>query len=604
MPKTIVLFCIIMYNTLQERVVRMFVKKAPNKATGKTHLSIVQGYKDIDGKIKHRTIQKLGYLHELEKVYEDPVAHFNLVAKSLEKEQLDKKTADIKLDLSAQLDRSNACRKNYGFVVFSRIYHELEIDRFLNNARRHEKFKFNSEAIMRLLVYSRLLYPGSKRAAYAIKDSFFDNFDFSLYDVYDALAHYDKISERLQRHLHERVTVQYGRKTDLVYYDVTNYYFAIDRQDALRKKGPSKENRKSPIVQMGLFMDTLGLPISYRLFPGNTHDSQTMMPMMAELKKKFGVKRVISVADKGLNSGDNIAFCIALGDGYIYSKSIRGASEEFKKWVLDEKGYYIGKDKLKIKSKLVPDATIYVTVGQEGKKKKKKKMKVEQKWIVFYSEKYAVRAKIKREEAIMKARDMIANPSKYKSTFDYGAAGYIKNLKVDRETGEICNVEDTLLLDIQKIEEEEQYDGYYALVTSEMDDPDEHTVRTYNGLWKIEESFKVTKSVYKARPVYLSDASRINAHFLICFVSLLIGRIVELRLGGNDDILKICETLKKVSCTHLDQNIWLFDYASELTDKMNAEFGTDFGKKAMLLCDIKSALALSKKMPPLKQQKM
>jgi hypothetical protein len=158
------------------------------------------------------------------------------------------------------------------------------IIRFLKNARRHQKFNFNTDAIMRLLVYSRLFYPGSKRASVINKSLFFDNFDFSLDDVYDALSHFDKISVPLQQHLHEMVTSLYQRDTSIVYYDVTNYYFETDFQDDLRKKGPSKEYRKDPIVQMGLLLDILGLPISYKLFPGNTHDSQTLMPVLTEVK--------------------------------------------------------------------------------------------------------------------------------------------------------------------------------------------------------------------------------------------------------------------------------------------------------------------------------
>jgi transposase len=387
----------------------------------------------------------------------------------------------------------------------------------------------------------------------------------------------------------------YGRETDLVYYDVTNYFFEIDKQDEWRRKGPSKENRKDPLVQMGLLLDKASLPISYKIFPGNKHDSQTLMPMLTEIKKTFGVKRLIVVADKALNSGDNIAYNTILGDGYIYSKSIRGASAEFRKWVLDEAGYRQYSDRYKLKSKLIPDAVVRVTVGTKGKNNIKKDVHLEQKWIVFYSEKYAARAKYKRDEAIAKAMDMIKSPAKYRRTFDYGAAGYIQNLKVDKETGEILNIGDTLLLDLQKIEDEQQYDGYYAIVTSEMDDTDEHIIEMYRGLWHIEESFKLTKSVFEARPIFLHTIEHINAHFLTCFLALLIARIVELRLGGKYDIAKITDTLRKVACSRLDQNIWLFDYADEVTDEINAVFGTEIGRKAMTLQEIKINLGQAKK---------
>jgi transposase len=574
----------------------MFLKKAHNAKTGRTYLSIVHGHWDAAAKrSRTRTVAKLGYLDELEKEYDDPVAHFTALAAEMDEKRKNAKTVAVAIDSGAQLERGAANRKNYGHVVFSKVYHELEIDRFLKNARRHENFRFNTDAIMRLLLFTRLLYPGSKRASVLCKERFFDNFRFTLDDVYGALTHFDKMSEELQRHLHEKVAERYGRDTNLVYYDVTNYYFEIDTQDELRKKGACKEHRKDPIVQMGLLLDKDGLPISYRLFPGNTHDSQTLMPMLAQIKKKFGVERIIAVADKGLNSGDNIAYNTALGDGYIYSKSVRGASGSFKDWALDEIGYRQITGKYKIKSRVVPDEQISVTVEKRGGKNVKKKISVEQKQIVFYSEKYALRAKHKRQEAIGKALGMIKNPAKYRRSFDYGAAGYIENIKFNNDTGEISNVGETLVLNREKIAEEEKYDGYYAIVTSELDEADEHIIDAYRGLWRIEESFKVTKSVLGARPVYLRTEEHINSHFLICFISLLIARIVEKRLGNKYTISKIAETLRGVACSHIDQNLWLFDFADEATDDMNAAFGTDFGRKLMTLGEIKKNLGRVKK---------
>lgn len=574
----------------------MYLRQNRNKKTGRIYLSIVHGYRDNQGKSKQKTIQKIGYVDELLKDYADPIAHFEAVAAQMDKERLENKMITLTLDTSEQLECGIAHKKNYGHVVFSKIYHELEIDRFLKNARRHKKFKFNTDAIMRLLTFSRLLYPNSKRATVLKKDAFFDNFNFSLDDVYDSLTHFDTISPALQQHLHERVTEISGRQTDLVYYDVTNYYFEIDKEDELRKKGPSKEHRKDPIVQMGLLLDRAGLPISYKLFPGNTHDSQTLMPVLTAVKKKFGVKRIIAVADKGLNSGDNIAYNSALGDGYIYSKSIRGASDEFKTWVLDQADYRIYSNEHKLKSKKVPDAAIQITVEQQaGKRKKKKSVKVEQKWISFYSEKYAKRAKFKREEAISKALKLIENPSKYKRNFDYGAVGYIENVKIDKETGEISNVEEKLILDFNKIAEEEKYDGYYAIITSEMDTPDTEIIDIYRGLWRIEESFKVTKSVLDARPVFLHTSEHINAHFLICFIALLIARIVEVRLGGKYNIEKITDILRSIECGYIQQNLWMFTAAEVSFEDFNKVFGTNFGLKYMTLAEIKKSLGNAKK---------
>jgi len=574
----------------------LFLRKTFNKKTGRTHLSIIHGYWDPEAKqSRTKTVKTIGYLDELEKQYDDPIAHFTAIAAAMDTERLASKNLTVTLDMSTQIDRKQTNRKNYGHIVFSKIYHELEIDRFLKNARRHENFRYNTDAIMRLLVFTRLLHPGSKRASLLNKELFFDSFNFSLDDVYDALTHFDKIAKALQKHLHEMVTAKYKRETDLVYYDVTNYHFEIDEQDDLRRKGAAKNHKRDPLVQMGLLLDKASMPISYKIFPGNRHDSQTLMPMLTEIKKNFGVRRIIVVADKALNSGDNIAYNTVLGDGYIYSKSVRGGSEDFKKWVLSESGYRQLSPHYKLKSKIVPDVSIQITVGLNGTRKQKKSVTLEQKWVAFYSEKYATRAKHKREEAIAKALKIMENPAKYRRSFDYGAVGYIKNLKIDKETGEIINLKDTLILDTEKIRDEEKYDGYYAIVTSELDDEDEHIVEMYRGLWRIEETFKITKSVLEARPIYLRTPEHINAHFLTCFIALLIARAVEIKLGNKYTIAKITETLGKIACSHVDRNVWLFDYADDVTDHMNQIFGTDFGRKFATLQEIKKNLGEVKK---------
>lgn len=574
----------------------MHLRKAHNKKTGRIYLSIVHGFRDENGKSKSKVIKSLGYLDELEKKYDNPIAHFTDVATEMTEQRIAEESINLSFNLNDKLGVNETNRKNYGHIIPSYIYHELEIDRFLDNARRHQNFEYNSESIMRLLVYTRLLYGGSKRNSFQLKDTLFDKYDMSIYDVYHCLDHFNDISEKLQHHLHEQIIKKYNRKTDLVYYDVTNFYFESDVSDELRKRGYSKEGKKKPIVQMGLMMDNMGLPISYKMFPGNTHDSQTLMPALTTLKKQFKIGRIITVADKGLNSGDNIAYNSALGDGYIYSKGIRGASADFKKWVINQDNYIISSSGFKMKSQVVYDHPIKITDEVIGKKKKKKTVLVDQKFIVFYSEKYAKRAKHKRAEVIEKAQMMIKYPSKYNAILDKGAASYVSNLKFDKETGEIKeSTKQHLVLDEERIKEEELYDGYYALVTSELDMPDSDVIEKYRGLWKIEESFKITKRTISTRPIRHTLDTRINAHFLICFISLLIGRIIELRLDKKYTIDKITKTLEKSCCSRIDQNYWLFDHRCDVTVALEKEFGVDFGSKIMSLKKIKNNFALSKK---------
>ena len=571
----------------------MFLRENLNKKTGRTYIQIVHGYRDQQGKSKSKVHQNIGYLDVLEKEYDDPLTHFRNLAKQMDAERQETKYINLKIKADEKIDRSKTNRKNYGHIVFSKIYHELELDRFFNNKQRHMKFEFDSNSIMKVLIFARLLYPFSKKKTTEIKDRFFDKADFTLDDVYDSLTHFSKHAKEVQRFMHERITEQYSRDTSLLYYDVTNYYFETDKQDGFRMNGPSKEHRRDPIIQMGLAMDKMSIPLTYQLFNGNTHDSQTLMPILANIKKEYGVKRIIVVADKGLNSGDNIAFNSALGDGYVFSQSVRGASDLFKAYVLDNKGYVeIGTD-YKRKSRILP-VEINVSVGG-GKKKKKKKVCIDQKQVVFYSKKYAERAKNQRNEMITKALDLIKNPSKYRKATAYGAASYVGNLEFDKKTGEILETGKKQFLDMDKIREEEKLDGYYAIVTSELDETDDRIIEIYRGLWHIEESFKITKSLLSARPVYVHTKEHINAHFLICFIALVIARLVEIRLKNKYPIERIIETLRSVSCSHADANHYLFDYADEITDDLNAEFNVGFGNKYMTLGEIKKNFGMVKK---------
>ena len=570
------------------------LNKEVKKKTGRVYLTIRRGYRDENGRSRNKHIETIGYLDVLAKEYDDPIAHFEDVVKKRNEEEARTKTLTIEINTETKIEEDTPGSKNYGHIILSKIYHELEIDRFLNNKQRHANYKFNLEQIARLLIFSRILYPGSKLYTHKyILDKYFDNFRFTIDDIYAALDEFDHHSIELQQHLHENIVKQYGRVTDLIYYDVTNYYFEIDLEDDLRKRGPSKEKKRDPIVQMGLAVDSQSIPISYHIYPGNTHDSETYLPQMAALKKKFHAKRIVVVADKGLNCGDNIAFNLALGDGYIFSQSIRNSCAELKQWVLDENGYDGAGDSRK-KSRLIP-VTINVTVKQTGKKKTKKKVPIDQKQIVFFSRKYADRTRYKRAEMLSKAADLISDPSKYDRAIHYGATDYIMNLKIDKKTGKVIEPEQLLCIDLEKVSEEEKYDGYYLIVTSEFDLPDDKVIEAYRGLWQIEESFKITKSTLDARPVFLRNADHINAHFLICFVALLILRLIEHRIDCKYRAARIVESLRKVTCSHVEENLYMFTHYDEVVRYLEMVFGIELTKKYQTLGEIRSNLAAAKK---------
>ncbi len=561
-------------------------------SNGRKYLAIVEGYRDpVTKKVRHRTIESIGYLEDLKKQYDDPIAHFRAVAKEMtEKAALEKQPVHLRFDPKETLVKGRGNRKNIGYAALSKLYHKLGLHIFFYNHSRSFKSKFNTNNIMKLLIYSRILTPASKKKTYEEKERYFENTHFSLDDVYRCLTQVGTFRDKLLLHLHRQMKSKFDRNTEVVFYDVTNYYFEIDKQDELKRKGVSKEHRPNPLIQMGLLMDTQGIPILYELFPGNTNDCETLMPVLDKVKKDYKIGRVIVVGDKGINTADNIAFNLAKGNGYVYSQTVRGGNKELKDYVLDASGYQQISDDRRIKSRLYP-RQIAVSNAKGGRSK----VRIDEKQIIVYSTKYDHKAKAERESALLKARDLIKNPSKYNRAISYGAAKYVKNLVFDPKTGEVVTTKQRPTFDEDKLREEEKFDGYYAIVTSEWKKSDEEVLAIYRELWRIEEAFKVTKSDLKTRPVYLSRHDHIQAHFLICFVALVIARLLALSLGNKYSITNIVESLNKSSGSHLENNWYLFDYVDEITMAITKILGVDLSRKYYTLGDIKKIMGATKK---------
>jgi len=399
----------------------MYLKKTYRKQSGRTYLVIAQKYRDPVTNIStDRTIKSLGYLDELEKIYDDPIAHFKEVARKMTEEESSQKKLTLSVNMEEKLTLGSDLRKNFGYAAILKIYHELALDVFFKNKSRHENFEYNTNSIMILLVVSRLLSPGSKKKAFEEKERYFERFNFSLADVYRSLSHFSKIATEFQRYLNSQISAKYGRNTKTIYYDVTNFYFETDETDEFRKLGLSKEKRRDPIVQMGLAMDADGIPLHYELFPGNTVDKETFRPVIGEVRRNYDTGRVIVVADMGIITGDNIFYLQGKEkgknfNGYVFSFSVRGGTKAFKEFVLSAEGY-VGKEgkpadentDFKVKSRIIArDINVTLPSG------KKVKQTVYEKQVVFWGRKYALKARAEREEVLKKAHDLVANPQKY-----------------------------------------------------------------------------------------------------------------------------------------------------------------------------------------------
>lgn len=580
--------------------------KTSKKPDGRIHMSFVRSV-HVPGKTPRTvTVKSLGYDVDYLHLYDDPVAHFREEAKRLTLEENRYAKLELELDLLDKLLPNEVTRKNLGIVIASYLYHELQVDQYVRNRQRYRKFEYDANAILKLLVYGRLLFPGSKKQTWERRYEFFEDLDCSLDDVYRCLSFFAEIAPDLPEYLHKQILRTSGRNTEVVYYDVTNYYFEIDREDELRKKGYSKENRRSPIIQMGLFMDADGLPILYNLYPGNTSDSLTLRQVTKEIRTRFDMKKVVVVADRGVISGDNIYDLLSCRYGYVFSYSITKAGQDFQKFVLDPSDYRTTHEQehldaegnrqtaplFQVKSRRSP-REIWVTTNEPAKRKAKRI--VHEKQVVYWSAKYAKRTREKREKLIEKALGYIKDPASYEKVTSHGAAKYILNFKVDAN-GEIHDdVRDILVLDQDTIDEESRLDGYFAIVTSEMERSDEDIIDIYHGLWQIEQHFRISKSELETRPVYVSREDRIQAHFLTCYLALLILKLIQKRAAPQLSTQKILHAMQSCCGSHLTDNYYLFDSADDELLCIGDKFDIDFRMKYRRLGEIRSLFAKSKK---------
>ena len=570
----------------------MYLRKS-KKPNGRTYLTIVQGYRDAGGKNKARTVRSLGYVDALEAEFDDPVAHFEEECRRMTEEAA-RAQAPVTVEFSAarRIDKRAEGRVELGAAVPSAYLHrDLGVWSFFERKRTSRGFSYDPCRILELLVWDRIAHPSSKRAAWEARGRFPRKCGFTADDVYRCLTYLDENADALVSSMNASLEQSRGpRDASCLYYDVTNYYFECDEEDGFRMRGVSKEHRPSPIVQMGLFLDSDGLPLGYELFPGNRNDMTTLLPAMS----KAGVRdlpwgeRVVVVADKGLNTSANIAACVLDGNGYIFSQSVRKAAKGLKSWVLDDAGYEeSASGSFKIKSR-ISEKAVYVA-GEDGKRRR---VTVPVKEVAFWSRDYFERSRRERAKVVEKSRAAVARGD-LSSAAAKTSVRYAKDVPVVRETGEAAS--HNWVVDEERIAADEAMDGYYCIVTSEQEMDDRDVIDAYRGLWRIEESFRVMKGDLDARPVYCSTESHIRAHFLVCYIALLAMRLMQLDTGRKYSAAQISEALAGVTGHLMDRNLYLFDYRTDLTDELAGAVGIDLSRQVLTRGQIRSIMADVKK---------
>jgi transposase len=566
---------------------------------GKTNIAIIERYWDPAKKAsRQRTVRGLGLLDVLDTEHGDGMAWAQALCDELNAERAASKQAvAIEIHPDEKIDKRAKSKKNIGSAIPLAYYSMLGIERVLRNRSRNRRFGYDVNAICRLLVAERIIEPDSKLSAWQNRGNYFFKSDFTDDDVYRSLDFIASCKDAIVSAMNKAIAAHHERNLKAVYYDVTNYYFEIDDEDELRKNGVSKEHRRKPIVQMGMMQDRDGIPINFNVFPGNTSDCLTLLPSMLAAKRDVGASRMVMVADKGLNTSTNIAAIVLDGNGFVFSQSIRGTKspKELTDWVVSPDGYRTNpKDEdgpdFKVKSR--QDTKVVHVQGVNGKTRD---VGIEVKVVAFWSSKYDKRAKRERAKVLEKARGLAADPSSYDKAIHYGAAKYIKNVTFDKRTGEVlADAAYAPCIDADLIAEEERLDGYYVIISSETGLADERIIDIYRGLWRIEESFKVTKSVLSARPVFVWTPEHIVAHFLICYIALSILRLIQYDTGYTYSAEAIAGEICQMCGVHLEGNWWRFYHRTDASEALCKIVGIDLNRKNMQLVDVRHILAMAK----------
>lgn len=521
----------------------MFIKLEKKKRKDgqtRTYVRVVEGYRDTAGISRMRSIKTYGYLED----QVDGDAYLEAIKKEIiELEKTESLNLSFRIsDAENKNDAKLNTMYNYGYKYLESIYDSLDIDAYFDRYQKKLgiKAQYKLKDIFKYFTLQRILSPDSKRASISEVERFYNKtFDFSLDDTYrsfDILEPiFDDFQVAIRKKLDSIVKPDYSR----VFYDVTNYYFEIDMSDSeegLRHKGVSKEHRVDPIVGLGLFMDSNGLPIQIKVFNGNVSESKTLIPAIEALKLKHNESRLIVVADKGLNTSKNITEIRENGDGYIFSQIIRGP-------------------KGKRYSDALFDASQWVHVTDHYKYKlfTEKIGDVEQNVLLYWSKKEYDLARAKRNDKVQRALNSLTN-----NVFGirHGYEKYLVDGLVDEKTGEYYSKEtmkSKRLLDVEKIKADEAYDGYSCIITSELNYSEKEIRKYYHELWEIEETFRITKTDLEFRPVYHNKKEHIKVHFLICYTALLVVRLLQYKLKENGIRLSAERIIRVLNRLNLDQ---------------------------------------------------
>ena len=535
--------------------------------------------KDVirNGKRTTKIVEKLGTLEELKKKLknEDPIEWSKKYIKNLnDQEKIHTRKIIIEKSQNKLIEREKQTLYNCGYLFLEKIYYELKLNNICEEISQKYQFKFDLNSILSNLIYTRIIEPSSKLSSFEASKKFIEQPNYELHDIYRALEVISKETELIEAEVYKNSLDVVNRNTKILYYDCTNYFFEIEQAEGLKQYGLSKENRPNPITQMGLFMDGDGFPLAFNVNSGNTNEQTTLKPLEKQIIKDFELSKFVVCTDAGLASNENRKFNNIQNRSYIVTQSLKKIKGHLKEWALSPEDWHTINLNKKINLNDIDSSgdneEIYYKerwINENG---------LEQRLIVSYSPKYAEYQRSVRNRQVERAQNLINNPTKILKNRQDDPKRFIKSASVTND-GEIASKK-VFSLNTTAIEKEEEFDGFYAVCTTLEDDISE-IIKINKRRWEIEESFRILKTDFKTRPVYLKRDDRIKAHFTTCFLSLLIYRILEHSLNEKYTNEKIISTLREMNLAYESEEGYIPLYTrNDITDDLHEkyEFRTDY----------------------------
>lgn len=541
---------------------------------------IAKSYVKANGSTSSTIIRKLGTLEQLLVEHgptrDDVLAWAkNEVKIETEKYKKEKETKTVLIPFHA--DRQLAFGKqNFfrgGYLFLQSIYYQMHLEKICRKLKLKHKFKYDINAILSDLIYARVLEPSSKRSSYKIASEFLEKPSYELHDVYRALDVLGSECDFIQAEVYKNSHFLGTRNDKILYYDCSNYYFEIEQEDGSKKYGKSKEHRLNPIIQMGLFMDGDGIPLAFSLFPGNSNEQTSLKPLEKKVLNEFGCQKFVYCSDAGLGSEEIRAYNHMGERSFIVTQSIKKLKKEEKEWALNPLGFRRVSDHTPVDITKLPEDDNGLYYKDEPYTTKK----LHQRLIITYSPKYALYQKTIREKQVERAQKMLESGNTKKNRKNPNDPARFIGTAAATKDGEIADIHN--YLDENKIYEESKYDGLYAVCTDLLDDEAVDILKVSEGRWQIEECFRIMKTDFSARPIYLQDENRIKAHFLICFLALTIYRCLEKKLESKYTCEELLDTLKSINFTEVQEQGVIPTYKRDaVTDALHevCGFRTDY----------------------------